>query len=151
MRRWSIPPQITRIILLTIGIVTTYLLAREFLTPPSFGQYGWYRGEALVEIRSPEPVFAGKKLCAECHAEQAAKVAERGHKSLACEGCHGAAQAHAVNPDIKTQILTYSHCVRCHEVNLSRPAWHKQIDTKEHFPGEACTDCHPPHDPLESQ
>lgn len=145
------PPQITRLVLLTIGIVGSYLVARQLLTPASFGDLGWYRAAAITDIRSPEPEYGGKKLCAECHTEQAAKLAERGHKSLSCEGCHGASQNHALNPDLKTAILNFSHCVRCHEANPSRPSWHKQIESKAHFPGDACTDCHPPHDPLESK
>lgn len=146
----KIPPQVTRLLLLTIGIVGSYATARYFLTPPSFGEYGWYRGDALGELASYDRVYAGAKSCEECHAEQSEKVAAASHKTLSCEACHGAGQAHAENPDLhKMTILTFSHCVRCHERNPSRPRWHKQINPKEHYPGEKCTECHVPHQPAE--
>ena len=49
MRRlFKMPPQLLRIFLLAVGIVATYTIARYFLTPPSFREYGWYRGAALA-------------------------------------------------------------------------------------------------------
>jgi len=144
------PPQILRLVLLTVAIVGSYLVARYFLTPSSFGEYGWYRANALGELSSYKRVYAGAKACDECHDEQYQQVAKDGHKTLSCEACHGPGQAHADNPDInKMTILTYSHCVRCHEANPSRPKWHKQINTKTHYTGQKCTECHVPHQPAE--
>jgi nitrate/TMAO reductase-like tetraheme cytochrome c subunit len=40
-------------------------------------------------------------------------------------------------------------CLRCHEANPSRPKWHKQIVSKDHYTGSKCTECHVPHSPLE--
>ena len=48
------PPQIIRLVLLTIGIVCVYFTARFFLVPASFGQLGHYRGNALQEIAARE-------------------------------------------------------------------------------------------------
>ena len=50
----KLPPQIVRLVLLTVGIVGSYLVARYFLTPSSFGQYGFYRGQALEEVKREE-------------------------------------------------------------------------------------------------
>ena len=71
MRLFKMPPQIVRLVLLTIGIVGSYLVARTFLTPQSFGEYGWYRANALGELAAQKPVFAGKESCvkSECHAK----------------------------------------------------------------------------------
>lgn len=150
MRRFfKMPPQVLRIVLLAAGIVFSYMMARAVLTPPSFKQYGFFRGAALEELASRDPVFAGRKACSECHDDEVKKLASHGHKSLSCEGCHGAGQAHADNPDVKLQILNYSHCARCHEANPSRPKWHKQIVLKEHYAGSKCTECHVPHMPSE--
>jgi len=146
---FKMPPQILRLFLLAVGIVTTYSIARYFLTPPSFEQYGWYRGEALSELQAREPVFAGKKACEECHSEQMNKLLKHEHKSLSCEGCHGPGRAHSDNPDIKIGQPVFSACVRCHEANPSRPSWHKQIVTKNHYTGSKCTECHVPHSPTE--
>jgi hypothetical protein len=149
MRRFHMPPQIVRLVLLTIAIVGSYLVARYFLTPSSFGRYGWYRGNALEELASRQPVYAGRKSCEECHSDECQKLAKAEHKQLSCESCHGVGQAHVDNPDVKMAILTFGHCVRCHEANPSRPKWLKQIDVKSHYPGQKCTECHVPHQPQE--
>jgi hypothetical protein len=147
--RPKIPPQIVRIILLTIAIVASYLAARHVLTPASFGQYGHYRGDALEEIASAEPHWAGKKACIECHSDHVAKLAKGEHKDLACEGCHGPARAHADNPDLKLEKPAFGACVHCHEANPARPAWMHQINSKKHYTGQKCTECHMPHQPNE--
>jgi hypothetical protein len=149
MRRFGLPPQIVRLVLLTLGIVTSYLLARHLLTPPSFGEYGWYRGAALAEIAARTPVYAGRKACDECHSDILKKLAKGDHKTLSCEACHGVSQDHAGNPDITPAKLTGSHCIRCHEANPSRPAWFHQITLKNHYTGSRCTECHLPHQPNE--
>lgn len=145
----KMPPQVLRLVLLTLGIVGTYLVARAFLTPASFGEYGWYRGAALEEIAARTPVYAGKQACEVCHAKIVQTLAKGPHQTLSCEACHGVSRAHAENPDIKPLKLTGSHCIRCHEANPSRPAWFKQIVLKDHY-GENCTECHLPHQPNES-
>ena len=148
-KMFKMPPQVLRIILLAIGIVGFYLVARYFLTPPSFKQYGWYRGAALLEMADRTPSYAGRKACDECHSDEYQKVLAHGHKTLSCEVCHGPGRAHADNPDVKLEVLTYSHCVRCHEANPSRPKWHKQIVRREHYPESKCAECHVPHMPAE--
>jgi hypothetical protein len=146
---FKLPPQLSRIALLTIGIVGAYLLARHLLTPPSFGQYGHYRGDALAEVAAREPLFAGRKACDECHIDASEKLAKAEHKTLSCETCHGPGRAHVVNPDISLPKLTFSHCVRCHEEDPSRPQWLKQINSRNHYTGHRCTECHDPHQPNE--
>ncbi len=158
MRNFSkMPPQVVRILLLAIGIVGSYFVARYFLTPPSFGVYGWYRADALQLLAANEPVFAGRKACEECHSEQVQLLSKHEHKSLSCESCHGPLEAHAQNPDVLPEKKShYGACVRCHEANPSRPKWHKQIVSKTHYteskPGakpSLCTECHVPHAPSE--
>ena len=149
MRHRLLPPQILRLVLLTLAIVVSYLVARAILTPPSFGEYGWYRGEALVELRARPPVYAGKQACDECHSDQLQKLAKGAHKTLSCEACHGVSREHADNPDILPVKLTGSHCIRCHEANPSRPKWFKQIVVKDHY-GSKCVECHVPHQPNQS-
>jgi hypothetical protein len=147
----KMPPQVLRIVLLAVGIVAVYFIARSFLTPPSFKQYGWYRGNALGELATRDPVFAGKKACEECHSDHIQKLAKDGHKTLSCEACHGPGQAHANNPDIKIEVRPeFGACVRCHEANPSRPKTHKQIVSKTHYSGSKCTECHLPHTPAET-
>jgi hypothetical protein len=145
------PPQVLRIVLLAVGIVAAYSVARYFLTPSSFGEYGWYRGAALAELATRDRVYAGKKACEECHSDEYQKLMKHEHKGLSCEACHGPGEAHVQNPDnpdVKMAVLHYSLCLRCHEANPSRPKWHKQIVSKNHYPGK-CTECHMPHSPSE--
>jgi len=149
MSRFKMPPQIFRLVLLTIGIVVSYLIARQLLTPASFRDFGFYRGAALEEVASRTPVYAGKKACDECHSEVLLKLAKGDHKTLSCEACHGVSQEHAGNPDITPVKLTGSHCIRCHEANPTRPAWFHQITVKNHYTGQKCTECHVPHQPNE--
>jgi hypothetical protein len=143
------PPQVLRIVLLAVGIVAAYSVARYFLTPASFGEYGWYRGAALAELATRDRVYAGKKACEECHSDEYQKLMKHEHKGLSCEGCHGSGQAHAGDPrKDNIQMSSFAICLRCHEANPSRPKWHKQIVSKNHYPGK-CTECHMPHSPLE--
>ena len=150
-RLFKMPPQLFRIVLLAVGIVVVYSIARYFLTPPSFREYGWYRGAALAELATRDRVYAGKKACEECHSDEYQKLIQHEHKGLSCEACHGPGEAHVQNPDnpdVKMAVLHYSLCLRCHEANPSRPKWHKQIVSKNHYTGK-CTECHVPHSPSE--
>jgi len=149
MRMLRMPPQITRLVLLTIGIVATYMVAKYFLTPPSFGQYGFYRGDALKELSARPVTYAGRLACEECHYDEHEVLIKSEHQTLSCEGCHGAGQAHVEDPDVEMTVLNYSHCVRCHEANPSRPKGHKQIESKDHYAGDNCTECHVAHAPNE--
>ena len=97
MHPFKLPPQILRLVLLALAIVGSYLVARSFLTPPSFGQYGWYRGDALAEIAARTPVFAGKQSCDECHSDILHKMAADAHKTLSCEDCHGVSREHTLS------------------------------------------------------
>ena len=150
--RAKIPPQVFRIILLTVAIIVTYLIARRLLTPSSFHQYGFYRAEALAEHASHTPVFAGRKACLECHEEIQAQLFKGEHKTIGCESCHGPASAHVADPDIQAKTPDKRNtlaCARCHEANPSRPATQKQINSKTHYSGQKCVECHVPHQPNE--
>jgi len=148
-RLLNLPPQITRLALTTVVIVTLFLVAKNLLTPPSFGQYGHYRGNALREIAAREPYWAGRGMCGDCHADHVKKVAAAEHKGLSCEACHGPARAHVENPEVKLPKMGFGQCVRCHEASPSRPAWLHQINSHNHYTGQNCTECHVPHQPNE--
>lgn len=132
-----------------MAIVVSYMIARAILTPPSFREYGFYRGKALAELAAREPVFAGRKACDECHSEVLQKVAKYEHKTISCETCHGPARTHAEDPDVRTTKWNDTRCIRCHEASPARPTWLKQIDLKKHYSGQTCKECHVPHQPQE--
>lgn len=142
------PPQFSRLGLLTIGILGAYATARYFLTPPSFNEFGWYRGDALEEIAARAPAFAGKQSCNhDCHGKAMDAVAKGEHKTVSCESCHGNCRAHVEDRQVK--VVTRVSCTRCHEADPARSTWIKQIETKKHYAGERCTECHVPHQPNE--
>jgi hypothetical protein len=68
---------------------------------------------------------------------------------MSCEACHGLCNAHAENPDIEVNKLVQTRCMRCHELNPSRPDWFPQITIQDHYTGERCVECHLPHQPEE--
>jgi hypothetical protein len=100
-------------------------------------------------VANRQPVFAGRKSCEECHAKVEAKLVKAEHKTVGCESCHGVSMAHTENPDLKLPKLTDHDCMRCHQANLSKPKWLKQIELSKHYSGEACSGCHSPHQPTE--
>jgi hypothetical protein len=146
------PPQIVRLVLLTLGIVGSYCVARKLLVPKTFGEYGWFRGAALGEIAARQPVFSGMKSCDECHSEILQRLAKHEHKGVSCESCHGPSRAHAEDPDVEPSRVKFadSDCLRCHQSSPSRPLWFKQVDLLEHFRDDRCTGCHQPHQPMET-
>jgi len=149
MAKKKFPPQFARLSLLTLLIIGAYFTARSVLTPRSFGQFGWYRGDALEELRERPVVYAGRNGCTECHKDAVQKVAKAEHKSLGCETCHGVSMAHADNPDVKLPKLTDHLCLRCHERAPARPVWLKQMEPAKHYNNQRCVECHVPHQPTE--
>ena len=148
----AVPPQIVRIIALTALIVVAYFVARHFLVPASFHQYGWYRGDALKENAAKPISFAGRAACAECHTDVAEALDKSPHRSISCESCHDANHAHAEDPTAVTpaKIANPKFCLRCHEYSLSRPAKFPQVESASHNSDQACMECHSPHAPTEA-
>jgi len=128
-----------------------FVVLQLFMTPKSFGVYGHYRGDALQEISSRPPVFAGRAACAECHGDQADKLKTGPHARIGCEACHGALARHAEKPEsvkpVKREVRDL--CLTCHLKNAARPAKFPQVDGKEHGEGNPCNACHAPHSPKE--
>lgn len=146
------PPQILRLVILTVVVVVVYGIARILMTPASYGDYGAYRGDALGEIAAAKPVFSGMKTCDECHSEVLETLAQFKHQTFSCESCHGPSREHANDPDQNPPKVKFSDndCLHCHLPDPSRPPWLKQVDPIDHYRGnKRCTDCHPPHSPNE--
>lgn len=147
------PPQISRLLLIAAAIVIIFSIAKSFLVPVSFKQYGWYRGNALNELRVLDVTYAGHEACEECHEDQAKKKAGSKHRTIGCESCHGANAAHARDPLVSPEKITNPNfCLRCHESDYSRPAKFPQINPADHYDSkQKCTECHKPHSPMEIQ
>jgi hypothetical protein len=145
------PPQINRLLLLTLVIVLGYFSARAALRPKSFGQYGWYRGTALRELADKPTTYAGKVACVSCHDDLLAVMKSSKHQGLSCEACHGPQGQHAQDISISPpKIEPPQFCLRCHQKNPARPTAFPQIDKAEHYGDHHCTECHQPHSPTEA-
>jgi len=143
------PAQINRILLLFIAVIGLFLLARHFLIPETFGQYGHYRGAALDEISSREMVFADKEDCFACHDDILEKLENEMHAGLSCLICHGPGREHVDDPQLGNidKNSGREFCGRCHDFHPSRPSdVINQIDIKTHHTEKTnCIECHNPH------
>jgi hypothetical protein len=149
---------IFRVFLLLMVAVVALVLGRDFLVPPTFGQFGHYRAANVEQQRSFPPRHGGDASCRPCHAAQYDAHAAGPHQNVRCELCHAPVAVHAADgkkiakmPIRKTADL----CVLCHERLEARPATHPQIQPKQHVveqgsepSAESCFDCHDPHSPL---
>lgn len=126
-----------------------FVAVRAEVIPKSFGRYGPYRGDALKEIASRTPVYAGHEVCEGCHPDVAETKSKGVHAHVNCESCHGPQSKHAENPGEIKPILpdVAKLCVRCHSENIAKPSGFPQVDPKEHAQGLVCNSCHQPHSP----
>jgi hypothetical protein len=130
--------------------VLAFLAIRAFLVPPSFGEYGHYRGNAIAEVAALPIVFAGHQACEACHTDILDTKTKGKHAAVACEACHGPQGKHAEDPGstIPQKPDAAVLCAQCHEASAAKPAGFPQVATADHFTGVVCDTCHPPHDPL---
>lgn len=145
-----LPDQAVRVTILFALAVAALVVARQALTPPSFGKQGHYRADAIQEVAALPARHAGAEVCAECHVDEASTKAKSFHKGLSCEVCHGAAKDHSQAPDEHKPVIPRARrdCLYCHEYLSSRPTGFPQIIEKTHNPLDPCLKCHKPHDPT---
>lgn len=152
---------VLRIGFLLLLLVSGVTLARAFLLPKSYGEYGPYRFDNVAEQRAKPVIHGGAKSCQGCHEKQW-QLREDGeaHLKVSCEVCHGPLGLHATGPDkdkdkkIADMPIdkTARLCALCHRRLESRPAGFPQINFDEkHTKGEkldqpgVCKKCHDPH------
>jgi hypothetical protein len=126
------------------------VLARGFLLPKSFGQYGHFRGDAMHEIAALPVNYAGHDTCESCHSDVFDIKKTGKHASVRCESCHGPQAKHADDPGTlkpeRPNVATL--CIRCHEANSAKPRKFPQVVSEEHSGGVVCNTCHTPHSPA---
>lgn len=143
------PVQVKRLLLVFVFFIAISISLKIFLTPESFGEYGHYRGKALVEISGKEAKYIQMDDCAMCHDSIAELKSSGLHESLQCEICHGPGNKHIEDESNKMAIPEEGQfCMRCHTINAASPKEViKQVDALEHADGEDCITCHNPHEP----
>ncbi|MDO8749738.1 MAG: cytochrome c3 family protein [Dehalococcoidia bacterium] len=127
------------------------IIARQVLTPDSFGQFGYYRGDNVAEWAGLPLTFSETALCAECHSPKYTQWSSSAHAGVSCENCHGPAVAHIEKKQPLTVNRASSLCLTCHERLLSRPSSFPQVISTQHNPGVSCATCHNPHNPVIGQ
>lgn len=132
-----------------VGIIV-FVLLRGSLVPRSFGQYGYYRGNAIAEIAANPASFAGHQTCEGCHSDILEQKVKGKHARVNCEACHGALLNHADDPGSAQPVKLdpAKLCVRCHEANSAKPKIFPQVVSAEHSGGASCELCHQPHSPA---
>lgn len=143
------PQQVVRLGAVFVVGTAMFLVVRGQLVPDTFGDRGHYRSAAIDTIASHPMKYAGSDECGECHSPVLDVKAEGHHRGVACEVCHGAAQAHIESPmDVQPEApRDRGLCPLCHGYNESRPTGFPQIEPEAHNPGAPCMVCHEPHDP----
>ena len=143
------PPQIKRLLLIFAVLVISFVIARHFLVPSSFGKYGHYRADAVGDVENSPLQYAGANTCADCHGDLVKRKLGSKHRTVACESCHGPALSHTTDPiNIKPfRPAGREFCSLCHSANAARPVPIKQINPETHNPETPCAVCHNPHNP----
>jgi len=148
----------THRLMVVVGLgIAVFAVVRWLAVPPSFGQYGHYRGVALAAARGIEPRHLGERTCRKCHAKIAKLHDKDAHSTNPCESCHGPGWKHAKDPKGSKMVRPEGRyvCLVCHERLDARPMSFPQIDVQSHFKlvgvkhqGVKCIQCHSPHEPL---
>jgi DnaJ-class molecular chaperone len=143
------PPQLKVLIPLFVIFIAIFVVIRHFLVPVSFGEYGHYRGNSLIDNANREIVYSTKETCIECHPDINEKLQSDLHAHLSCVVCHGPGLEHANSPDASNiiKLSGRDHCGRCHGLNPARAKDAiTQIDVKaHHIEKDNCIECHNPH------
>lgn len=145
------PKHIVRLLLVLAAFLFLAVAARNYVLDPSYYQFGYYRGDAVIELATGDPQFRGAAYCQACHAERHAEWSAGVHRSVECEVCHGAAREHPADGALPIPEDTVKLCTVCHEAMPGRPAAQPQIVVAEHpVPHDGalqCLTCHNPHSP----
>ena len=159
----KLPKHIVRLLLVLGFALLVALVAKAYLTDPSFYKYGHYRADSVPELASGEPVYKGFEYCLGCHEQRKADWSIGAHVAVQCEVCHGTNREVCLNPNQKhpespKTIIpadTIRLCTTCHLSLPARPAEQPQIILGQHpFPDEEtpqCYTCHNPHSPSNKE
>ena len=155
-------------------IAVGFFTVRSLAVPPSFGQFGHFRGAALETAANKERKLTTRGDCAACH-ETLKHEMGKSHAMVHCVECHGDGHAHMTSCKTaktaakageklicdKSNLMPTdikSICLHCHQEMVGRAKKHPQINFTEHMkdmePKDpkspmVCMQCHVPHDPSE--
>jgi len=146
----------SRILIILFVLVILFLVLRQLMVPPTFGEYGWYRAESVKEVANQLQKFASAYQCFDCHINEYVLWEVGKHKKVRCESCHGALKSHTQNPEKyngydeflspKAYSSIQAFCLSCHNESVSKPESFPQVAI-EHVKYWNCSECHNPHHP----
>lgn len=151
-----------RLILIFVGIVLLVIVARDFMIPDSWGEYGYYRGDYINEEASREIKYGTNLSCMECHQEVNELKSHSAHQRLSCEMCHAPVSEHILDGKKIAMMPTKQGepqielCLQCHQKTVGRDEKIPTIDHKQHLDEQevkathSCDQCHTVHAPLEN-
>lgn len=144
-------------IILAVGFVA-FIMVMAIAVPANWNYQGWYRLDALEELKEPPLVYGGNESCAACHDAIINEVKKFKHRALSCESCHGPL-AHHVKGKQKIADAYIDEdgrwqCLNCHKKLVSKslefPVFSRERP-REHTsikPETPCKSCHKPHHPT---
>lgn len=148
---------IFRIFILAILVFLFFLIVRGFYIPESWGIFGHYRADSLIDKVNQKSIHGDKNSCLQCHEEIARKLSGGKHSSLPCEGCHEPFSTHVENEKKAKDMAIHrdaERCLMCHRKLDPRPQGFPQIEVEIHlrdrgieFSPEVCLGCHDSHSP----
>ncbi len=141
---------VKKVFTLLIFVIMAFAVARAAMVKPSFGEFGWYRGDSVADNMDRSLNYAQSQSCgaANCHENIYNVWNSSSHTTVNCETCHGPSQAHV--DDVKISVAvndTREFCGLCHSMNPSRPKNFPQVDFDTHGENLRCVYCHNPHKP----
>lgn len=148
-----------RVAILLVALLVGLVLGRSLFVPKSWGEYGWYRGDAVAEHRAHQVRHAGDAACGECHDDILARHDEGMHAAVRCELCHTVITAHVKDGEVIAEMprpQSLELCSRCHRALNARPADFPQVNPAQHLADmdveigdDVCVECHDPHSPAD--
>ena len=151
-----------KILFVLVIVVVVGVAVRAMVLPKSFGQFGHYRGDAVLDEIN-RPIRNGTNAsCLVCHPYIREMHLEGVHKTVSCEFCHGPVADHVKEGKVIAKLPKKEGkeikklCLRCHnQIIRARPKESiKMISMPGHLEekhvdiNHNCNQCHNVHAPL---
>lgn len=153
-----------RIGLTALIVVAALAIVATIARPSDWGEIGHYRTSAIDDELKRAFTNRGNSSCRECHENIYELKGTDAHKTLECEGCHGAYSAHIDAAGKKFADMPASRkerqielCLACHK---HAPGRSTELIKLIYYPAHlrdqnvrlthTCDQCHTVHAPLET-
>ena len=136
--------------ILVILLVAIFVVPRVIPIPEKLVSFGFHRSNADTnrQLWAAQPMqYANTSVCNDCHQDKYSAWSQADHRTVSCETCHAASNAHLEGKKMPALPASRELCGTCHATLISRPANFPQIDMDKHGGQAECTTCHDPHDP----